>query len=299
MKPARKNNDQYVDFIPPNLFCSPYKYDFLVTLSATLAALFDVDHPMVVLVNGETDEPVDVQQLDKGSPMSVETIGIARDEHGAVQVHVRLCFLLCSFRYNKKPFKIAVELSPSKAIANNQRQRHPQRVYLSSEFHTYARKTKDYDGDLWKSAVGTQQSVEQHHHHVFGQQQLSPPKSQQQQQQQPQLIHPNSVETVTVPSTNTTTVQKQQQQSSSSLSGSFGFEMVAQQWQQQQQQQQELQQQQSSRFNGIQLKKQPRRLEMIINVEKIMDQVQSPVKQSPMGLDFDDTRLDRLFSKRQ
>jgi len=174
IKPARRPIEEYVtDYMPKNLFCQPYKYDFLIRFPSLLLETHDCELE-IHLVDATTEDPIDDRYFGKGNLILVEKVDKKNyDEYKMlVEMHYRISFLLCSFKYNRKPFKLSFNLIHQVVASKFQQQfkkegiiklststkkaeRQLTPIYLTSEFMTYARKTKDYDGDLWTTPDST------------------------------------------------------------------------------------------------------------------------------------------------
>eukprot|EP01080_Neovahlkampfia_damariscottae_P009621 gene9621-1825_t len=131
IKPARKTADHYLDYLPNSLYCAPYKYDLKFLVPSTMSHTHELSFK---LVDGETGEEI---QSDKGA-LQLEKITRSHLKSGQTQVQVRVCFTLCSFHNHKRAFTLGL-------YAKSYLDDSYFAAFMSTPFHTYARKSKEMD----------------------------------------------------------------------------------------------------------------------------------------------------------
>jgi hypothetical protein len=166
IKPARKTAKYFISYFPPKLYCSPYKYDVLISLPATV---FKTHRLAFRLIDGETNQQILFNTKSETSILVEKSKTIRKgNQVGYANASYRFCFNICSFHNLRRPFVLTAHLlklkeNEEEEIDDNNDQdlneehhydHHDEKnickeadsndvicIYESEPFHIFARKT--------------------------------------------------------------------------------------------------------------------------------------------------------------
>lgn len=108
IKPARKTAKYFISYFPPKLYCSPYKYDVLITLPA---AIFKQYRLAFRLLDGETNQQILYNTKNETSILIEKSKTIRKGtQPGFANSSYRFCFNICSFHNFRRPFVLTAHL---------------------------------------------------------------------------------------------------------------------------------------------------------------------------------------------
>ncbi|EFC44231.1 predicted protein [Naegleria gruberi] len=144
IKPARKTAKYFLTYIPPKLYCSPYKYDLMLRIPVTMNETHDF---IFNLLDSESREKI--TKNNKGDEAyCIERTKTQRKNYlkpGFVNATFRLNFSICSFHNSRKPFLISVHIRAKSLNQNNHNTggdiESDQLILISDPFSIFARKT--------------------------------------------------------------------------------------------------------------------------------------------------------------
>ncbi|KAF0981667.1 hypothetical protein FDP41_012324 [Naegleria fowleri] len=117
IKPARKTAKYFLMYIPPKLYCSPYKYDLMLRVPSPIN---DSNDFIFTLRDAETGEKI--SKNNKGvEAYCIERTKTQRKNYlkpGFSNATFRLNFSVCSFHNGRKPFILTIHLR-SKSLMHN------------------------------------------------------------------------------------------------------------------------------------------------------------------------------------
>ncbi|KAL0481832.1 histone-lysine N-methyltransferase [Acrasis kona] len=108
IKPARKTSKYFISYFPPKLYCSPYKYDMLITLPQ---AVFKSYRLAFRLLDGETNQQILLNTKSETSILIEKSKTIRKsNQPGYLNASYRFCFNVCSFHNFRRPFFLTTHL---------------------------------------------------------------------------------------------------------------------------------------------------------------------------------------------
>jgi hypothetical protein len=176
IKPARKTAKYFISYFPPKLYCSPYKYDVLITLPA---AVFKTYRLAFRLIDGESNQQIIYNTKSETSILVEKSKTIRKGTQvGFANASYRFCFNICSFHNLRRPFVLTAHLLKLKENEEEHIDEHIEQdpneehhydhhdernickekdgpdvicVYESEPFHIFARKTNK-SSETWGEA---------------------------------------------------------------------------------------------------------------------------------------------------
>ncbi|KAL9644045.1 hypothetical protein ABK040_005513 [Willaertia magna] len=148
IKPARKTAKYFINYFPPKLYCSPYKYDLMIRLPVEVNDQYDL---IFTLIDSETKERI-TKNTKGEEAYCIERTKTQRKNYlkpGFINATFRLNFSICSFHNFRRPFQISIHLR-FKALSKNINNtggdyNDDQLVYMSEAFSIFARKSGGKD----------------------------------------------------------------------------------------------------------------------------------------------------------
>lgn len=129
LKPARKNQEHFMDTFPKELFCQPFQYHFRVYLPKHLVASKQIQFN---LIYPNTEKIVFNTRKESMDPIEVKKKEIFENGDTACVV-LTLNFTTCSFHYSGTDFIFTISLTDNET-------KETKTVFKSTKFHTFARK---------------------------------------------------------------------------------------------------------------------------------------------------------------